>query len=333
MSYSTTVAAIRNSYPRLLNSHPLLQAKAVLATPPVREAVSLIFYKARRARASISFWAHPQAGKSSCITALKKLVPTQFENCAFVVYEPSSKDFAAEGALIEEFLAEIAHEGRIERSLAGKRNQLQRALLAMAATGRHLFLVIDEAQNLHIKDFGWLKRIINWLSIRDIKITVVLFGQSQLLGLHDECKMYASDLAARFMAELNEFRSLRGVEDMEACLRCCDEESEYPVGSGWTYTQYLWPEAYEAGFRLSPSAVDAFEAFRSYSGGAMEREGISMQWVAEVLLLIGLDAEDRDSKNFSLSRVTWEAAVRDSGYERRPPQITLGPQKKARNKG
>lgn len=322
MSSHDTVAAIRASYPDLLAGHPLLGANAVLATPAVREAVTLVFDKARRARSSVAFWAHPLSGKSSCIAALRKLAPTQFPNCGFIVYEPSSKEVPAEGALIEDLLSEIGYEGRIDRSLTGKRNQLERALYSLAVAGRHIFLVVDEAQNLHAKELGWLKRLVNWIAVRHIKVTVVLFGQSQLCAMHDRLKVQMPDLSERFMSRLNEFRSLQDVSDIRVCLHCCDDETEYPVGSGWSYTQYLWPSAYAQGFRLARCANELFEAFRARSGGAIDREGVSMQWIAEALMLVGLDAEASDAEDFVLRRRDWERAIDDTDYgNRNPPTL------------
>ncbi len=313
------VAAIRATYADLLADHPLLRGNAVLATPPVREAATLVFDKARRARSSVAFWAHPLSGKSSCIAALRKLAPTQFPQCGFIVYEPSSKEVPAEGALIEDLLSEIDYETRIDRTLTGKRNQLERALYSIAITGRRLFFVIDEAQNLHAKELGWLKRVVNWLTVRDIKVTVVLFGQSQLCAMHDRLKVQMPDLSERFMSRLNEFRSLQDASDIQMCLRCCDEGTEYPAGSGWSYTQYLWPRAFENGFRLAKCANDLYDAFRARSGGGIDHEGVSMQWVAEALMLVGLEAEASDAAELVISKDVWEQAIEDSDYGVRTP--------------
>lgn len=141
----------------------------------------------------------------------------------------------------------------------------------------------------------------NWLTVRNIKVTVVLFGQSQLCGMHDRLKIQMPDLSERFMSRLNEFRSLHDAADIKVCLNCCDEETEYPAGSGWSYTQYLWPRAFKHGFRLARCANDLFEAFRANSGGIIDREGVSMQWVAEALMLVGLEAELNDAEDLVLS--------------------------------
>ncbi|MBN8769012.1 MAG: ATP-binding protein [Stenotrophomonas nitritireducens] len=323
MQRQDAVAEIRATYADLLADHPLLRANAVLATPSVREAATLVFDKARRARSSVAFWAHPLSGKSSCIAALRKLAPTQFPQCGFIVYEPSSKEVPAEGALIEDLLSEIEYETRIERTLTGKRNQLERALYSMAIAGKHLFFVIDEAQNLHAKELGWLKRLVNWLAVRDIRVTVVLFGQSQLCAIHDRLKVQMPDLSERFMSRLNEFRSLQDASDIRVCLRCCDEETEYPAGSGWSYTQYLWPRAFEHGFRLARCANDLYDAFRARSGGTIDREGVSMQWVAEALMLVGLEAEASDADEFAISKNVWERAIEDSDYGVRTPPVMV----------
>lgn len=319
MNPQDSIAAIRATYPSLRDRHPLLMAAAVLPTAPVKEVARLVFDRAQRFRSSIAFWAHPLCGKSSCIYALEKLAPAQFPGSAFVVYEPSSKEVAAEGALIEDLLSIIDYEPRVHRSLAGKRDQLLRALYAMSVSGRHLFLVIDEAQNLHVKDLGWLKRVVNWLNVHEIKVTVVLFGQSQLCTMHQRFMAEMPDLTIRFMAELIEFRSLQDAADLRVVLKSCDEETEYPRGSGWSYTQYLWPCAHANGFRLANCASELYEAFRAQSAGTVDHEGISMQWVAEALMLVGQENEGADAEALRIPRVTWERAILDSGYRSRTP--------------
>lgn len=319
MEINESIAAIQASYPSLRDHHPLLMASAVLPTGPIKEVSRLVFDRAQRFRSSIAFWAHPLCGKSSCIYALQKLAPIQYPGSAFVIYEPTSKDVAAEGPLIEDLLSVIDYEPRVLRSLAGKRDQLLRALYALSVAGRHLFLVIDEAQNLHVKDLGWLKRIVNWLTTHEVKVTVVLFGQSQLCSMHQRFMAEMPDLTVRFMADLVEFRSLQDATDLRGVLKSCDEETEYPSGSGWSYTQYLWPLAHANGFRLASCAVDLYDAFRSQSAGAVDHEGISMQWVAEALMLVGQDGERSDTEGMSIPRDTWERAILDSGYRTRTP--------------
>ncbi len=319
MENSGIIEEIQATYPSLRDRHPLLMASAVLPTAPIKEVAALVFDRAQRFRSSIAFWAHPLCGKSSCIYALQKLAPMQCPGSAFVIYEPSSKEVAAEGALIEDLLSIIDFEPRLLRSLAGKREQLLRALYAMSVAGRHLFLVIDEAQNLHVKELGWLKRIVNWLNIREVKVTVVLFGQSQLCTMHQRFMAEMPDLTIRFMAELVEFRSLQDADDLRVVLKSCDDETEYPRGSGWSYTQYLWPTAHANGFRLANCATDLYDAFRSQSAGAVDHEGVSMQWVAETLMLVGQDGEGGDFGGKTIPRETWERAIVDSGYRSRTP--------------
>ncbi|KAG1085309.1 hypothetical protein G6F40_014232 [Rhizopus arrhizus] len=194
-----------------------------------------------------------------------------------------------------------------------------RALYALSVAGRHLFLVVDEAQNLHAKDLGWLKRIVNWLNTHEVKVTVVLFGQSQLCTMHQQFMAEMPDLTIRFMAELVEFRSLQDPADLRVVLKSCDDETEYPRGSGWSYTQYLWPNAHAAGFRLANCATDLYDAFRSQSEGAVDREGVSMQWVAEALMLVGQDGEESDTEGMTIPQEVWERAILDSGYRSRTP--------------
>lgn len=315
---TSEILEIRSTYPSMLATHPIIQARAVLPTPAIREVTSLVISKARRNRFSLAFWAPPMCGKSSCVSYLRRILPAHFTDCAIVRYEPSSKVTVAEGTLIEDLLSSINYAPRIQRSLAAKRDQLLRALYAMSIKGRHLFLLIDEAQNLLGKELGWLKRVVNWLIDADIHVTVVLFGQSQLQSLHQRILPKNPDLVIRFMSELIEFRNITSVDDLRVTLDCCDLDSEYPPGSGWSYTKYLWPEAYAHGFRLADCADAMLLAFREASPDYTGREGLGMQWVAEVLALVAEDALLSDGPKFRIRRKLWNDLVEASRYKYRP---------------
>ncbi|WP_137915467.1 hypothetical protein [Rudaea sp. 3F27F6] len=159
-----------------------------------------------------------------------------------------------------------------------KRDQTLRALYAYAAPRGHLFFIIDEAQEINELELCWLKAIINWLVRRDCRVTVVMFGQQELLILRDTLITNArSDLDVRYTSELYEFENIRDAKDLSVTFAACDESSEFPVGSGCSYSHFFWPLAFAHGFRLAPQAEMAWAAFVKASPNTRCKNGICMR--------------------------------------------------------
>lgn len=137
--------------------HPIICAGAVLPTAPVLFALSLLKKHGRRQRSSLAFWAHPRTGKSSCIEAMELVVKQHFPGAGMLVHEAKRDLVPAEGSFIGDMLLAMGFEPGLQRGLPERRNQLRRALFAMGAGASHLFIIIDEAQNLIPIQLEWLK--------------------------------------------------------------------------------------------------------------------------------------------------------------------------------
>jgi len=299
----------------LWSEHPIIAARAVLPTPAVVSTVAIVCRTARLQRGSCAFWAHPMSGKTSCVRSLEQVLTQQYSGCGVFVYEAKKKAVCAEGAFLEDILSTMNYEARLQRTLSGKRDQTLRALYAYAAPRGHLFFVIDEAQEISELELCWLKTIINWLVRRDCRVTVVMFGQQELLILRKTLMTNArSDLDVRYTSELYEFENIRNAEDLSVAFAACDENSEFPAGSGCSYTHFLWPLAFAGGFRLASQAKTAWAAFVKASVNTHCKQGICMRWVALVLAELAEATNENDRATFGVDEATWTAAIQAAGY-------------------
>ena len=135
---------------------------------------------ARTARYANAAWADPQTGKSSCLDAIDAHIGQTFPNSGVMRYEAVADERSAEGRMLEAIILGLGL-GKASHSLAGKRDQLNRALLALAGPDMRLFLLFDEAQELGINKLSWLKAVVNKLVSRGVKVATVLMGQRELL--------------------------------------------------------------------------------------------------------------------------------------------------------
>lgn len=113
-------------------------------------------------------------------------------------------------------------------------------------------LVLDEIQHLNAIEFYNLADLHNYLQAAGISMTVIAFSQPEIYerrsGFH---KFEQGQLIARFFSEIITFHGCRNTVDLTMILRACDEGSEFPVGSGISYTAYFIPQAFANGFRLA----------------------------------------------------------------------------------
>lgn len=282
------------------DEHPIVTERAILPTLVLKDVISRVWSIGRKGRASIAFYARPLTGKSFCAEALITEMQRKKPGCGAVIFEVVEDTNQAEGRLLSEILNQVDFAPRIARDLAGKRTQVHRTLLAMSGEARHLFLVFDEAQELSGAEFAWLKAVINRLVRDRVKVTVVLFGQLELKSKGSKLRETRSDLEERFMATLNELRGLKGVKELKEPLEAIDNKSEYPSGSGLTYTQLLLPRFYAAGGRLQNHAGDMWQQLKRVSlPGA--RNVVSMSVVAGFLANLFTQLRDLDSDDLVIT--------------------------------
>lgn len=299
----------------LYQKHPVITAKAVIPTPTVLRAYSLLRRAARRHRRSIAFWAHPMTGKSFCITALAALLRNEFQGCAVVLYEAKHNGEVGQGTFLEDILADIDFEPPVERSIPGKRKQLKHALYSLAAASSRIVILVDEAQELHENELRWLKTVINWCAQRLTFVTVVLFGQQELIAMRDDIVAFGrSDLDVRYTQEMYQFEMIRNVTELRTVLDVYDDGSEFPEGSGASYTEFLWPRAFANGLRLHGHANTLWAAFTALAPNGSIAEGVSMQWIAAAIAEIADLTKDQDSSSFVPSDDAWREAIKACGY-------------------
>jgi hypothetical protein len=319
--------ALTEARDTLWKQHPIIRAKAILPTPAILQAFRLVRQAGERQRASVGFWAHPLAGKTSCLEALRPQLTVWFPGCGILELEAESKSMTAEGQFLETLWYSLNATVRVQRSLAGKREQLKRGLLALGASGQHVVILIDEAQELLERELCWLKLQINALSRHGYAVTVVMFGQHELIQRTTELQQQGrTDLHDRFFQDLYEFEGVMKAADLKVILDACDADSEFPEGSGWSYTRFLWPQAFEHGFRLADQSKQLWDAFKAASQNTHLTMGLSMNWVARALAEFAQANRNRDLPVFAPTPEMWSLALKAMGY-RDAPRLRKRPPK------
>lgn len=280
--------------------HPIITESAVLPTRSVRDAVARVTRISRKARASIAFWADPVVGKSFCIQAIRKTVEKEFPGAGILSLEAVEDKQQAEGRLLVSILKSIGFVHKVDRDLAEKRDQVKRALIALSGHAKRIFIFIDEAQEVSNQEFAWLKKVINDLSGAGIKVTTIMFGQRELLRRKANLKADGrSDLSERFMKVMLEFKGLRKARDLTVVCEAMDQHSEYPEGSGWTYTRYLFPRAYDGGFRFAKMVPVLWDRLVALVPPIMLKQGLPMEVIAALMANLCIACKEQDGPDLA----------------------------------
>lgn len=313
------------------DKHPIVTAKAKIATVAVRTILGLATDIGTYQRESLAVWAHPTTGKSTCIEILKAYLPVAFPGVGVAKYEFKPVDQEEkngntrketfktfENALLRDVLEELEYEPKIEYTLAGKRRQLRKLLESIAGSSRHLFLILDEAQSMDERSMKIFKSITNGLISRAIGVTTILFGQSELVKqLQVVATEYRSDLHIRFAKNIVRLDGIRSSSDMKDFLMGLDCDSEWPLGTGLTYAQFLFPVAFANGFRFANTAVSFFNAFGDVSPLRPLENGIAMEYVAKALAKLCKMKKGDDDSSLVFTDDEMTSAVRSVGYGNR----------------
>ena len=124
-----------------------------------------------------------------------------------------------------------------------------------------IIFILDDAQYLGEWQYLMLMNIYNELSKSGIHLGCYLFGQYELSERKSAFQNgEKKHLISRFMTHEFKFSGLLSAEDVRFSLAGYDN-GEFPRESGWTYTRYYFPEAYDAGWRAESMSEDIWAAF------------------------------------------------------------------------
>ncbi|MGZ8184239.1 MAG: hypothetical protein ACXWT1_20025 [Methylobacter sp.] len=177
-------------------------------------------------------------------------------------------------------------------------------------------MLCDEAQRYSYNEYEWLRDIHDELAQLGIRLHTLRVGQPQLLNQKNAFQLRGDEqIVARFMIEELKFYSIRNAEETATCLNGYDM-TEYPESSGWTFTRYFYPKAYEAGLRLTNSAHLVWNAFaelhhQAALPGPLE---IPMDYFSRAVESALLETSHLDAEDFQFNPDLWRFAVKRCGY-------------------
>lgn len=298
-------AEMRNS---LFESHPIREHGYVISTPMLKRTYAVVRERVFMKRTGVFFFGTPRVGKSTCAQEMKRVISAEFPR-AYVTLASLRRSSRASESHMFRLLLEAEDHALSSRKTTDLlfeniKNHI-RMQLSMRG-GNHFVLILDEMQLLNDVDFEQLLVFHNALALQKINMTTIGFAQPEIH--HVVTAMITKgqrQLLARFLTEGLAFKSCSSIEELSILLVEYDENSEFPEGSGWSYTRFFLPIAFAHGFRLAPYARKIWKELQgATSDGVVPMEHLC--FTIEYLLLMG---GKLDCANFVLSEEDITEAV------------------------
>lgn len=240
-----------------LNAHPVERDTAILPTQAMEDFVNILRDWIDSRLTGGIVWGHQRVGKSQAIRYVMsngfQLLGAPIPMTWFSAWDPTHSSLT-ENRFFGEVLDALGFATPRGGTAAIKRRRLIDLIAdrVREADEYRFLLFIDEAQWLAEVQLRYLMDVHNQLKMKDIRLVCILVGQPELMSIRSELRNAKKNhLLGRFMSGTHHFQGVCSQSDLQRIAMAFDSQSEYPAGSGISYTQHYVPVAFESGWRLS----------------------------------------------------------------------------------
>jgi len=299
--------------------HPIETGGYIISTPAINGFFNTVLPWIENRIPGGCIYGRPRMGKTWAIRFLHVLLHEKFgPNLPILNMVCRELHRASEKSFLQQLLKAAGHELWTTGNGNVMLHRLIEFLVAQVEESgqRRLIWFLDEGQNLHEPEYNVLITVYNELDRYDVAPVFIIVGQHQLVNQRNSfTESRSTQILGRFMVHQCRFNGLTSMQDVAACLKAYDEATEFPEGSGVSYTAYFFPAAFAAGFRLRPFAKDLWQSFKlireeSLAPGRME---VGMEYFSRTVVYIMKKHMTLELEP-TISPAMWQAAIRASGF-------------------
>jgi AAA domain len=246
--------------------HPLVRGEYAICTAPILEMFDSICQWIDSHASGGYIYGFSRYGKSTASRFwITKLLAERYgKSLAFFRLIYKQHDRFSESLFLSELLGASQHplERAPRKNVMLERISRQYATSARSQGGDQIVLLVDEAQEMHEPEYQTLCNLENELDQLGFNLTILSVGSHELTYQHQLFVQTGKiHLTARYMVRSSRFRGIRNKDELEAILRAYDILTEWPEGSGRSYTKHFFPHAFESGFRVANLAEEMWSTF------------------------------------------------------------------------
>lgn len=303
-----------------IGTHPIedLGSKYTILTPPIEKMFKAVADWVDRRFIGGMIYGGQRYGKTRAIMYLVEDLPKCFSNQLACFHIPEMELPPSPGNFYSHFLYCVGHS-LDKGTVAAKHKRLIEYLhyLYDYTKIKRFVFFIDEAQMLTFLQYQILISIQNFLERKGICSTTLLVGQPELTDIRRNFERGRKmEIIGRFMTKEFEFHGIQTVDDLRTCLSRYDDNSDYPPNSGWSYTRYYFPQAYQFEWRLAHEAEKIWESFsdvRSINKLPVEEE-VPMESVSKTVEYLLRASRTENPEFIGFTKQQCKTAVEASGY-------------------
>ncbi len=301
----------------LLECHPIREREYILPTPMMQRTYAIVRERVWSRRTGVVFYAPPRMGKTRCAMAIKDIIGAEFPGAYVSLLSARRATRPTDGHLFRLILEAENHvlSGRANADVLFDNVKADIRVKLGRVGGRHYVLLIDEMQLLNDIDFQQLVSLHNSLELVSIKMTTISFAQPEIL--HRRSALMATNdrqIIARFLSEPVLFDGCSQGSELASLLHAYDQASEYPENSGWSYTRFFFPIAFDLGFRLERYAGQIWREL-SRASGFGTKGVVPMEHVCLTIEFLLLALRKQDCANFVIADDDIAHAVASSNLQ------------------
>lgn len=248
-----------------MSRHPLLQRlRAPFATRPIERMANAIVSAVEAEYRGIVVYGLARFGKSCAVHYLSSSVSWLSDAFFAARISVPKSHTRTDGAFFSLWLERFALTLPERSSALDRMARLRNYLISKCNEHSTNLMVVflDESQRLFPDDYEHLVTLDNELTERGYMLFVVFVVQRDYSGSVME-KVYEGNppphVRGRFLVRRHEFRGLEGVEEVDHALGRMDDHTEWPAGSGRSYSRHFAEHAFEQGWRLRSHAAQMLQ--------------------------------------------------------------------------
>lgn len=320
MTDKTDEMNANNTEADLSAEHPMLTQRYAIYTPAIMHFVETIGYWIEERAPGGYIYGMSRVGKSKAISNwVKREIREKFSGrvTVFTIICVSRKIMSDAF-----FYNVIAYGLGISISRNDPIKALDKIVNYMCAVAResksdYIVLILDEAQKLSDIEYTVLLDIQNQIERRKLQITFISVGTHELKYKHNLMLMNESaHLTARFMVRKAQFHGIAGSDQVAYVLAAYDNHTEWPSGSGTSFTRHFFRQAYDAGFRLASISADMWDIYVDLAPEFLKKHlEVPMEHIAKAIEFLFRRFSLEDSADFQFTKDEIHDAIIKTGFK------------------
>ena len=294
-----------------LLEHPIFMKNVILPTGPINEMVGAMRRTIMLREQGCCFTATSGFGKSYGLRMAEIQLRRMFPGVPIYRHIIDNEQVPSIRAFFKHFLLTVG-----VTDIKGETYDLRVRLVSqledvgLISPMKLVVILVDEAQEMALQDFKFLKDIGNHLETVDVQLVVIMIGQDpdfektiQSLRRHGRL-----DLISRFALRRLTFRGLQTRDDFRGLLGLIDEQT-FPLGSNCKWPEYFAPHAWGNGFRMLGQLDHLTNALSEATPGGLSHAGVSARQLFLAVRRFLLDFAEFDRKGKKVPPAIWKNCV------------------------